>query len=38
MKTEKTMKPLTELERIEIIKLAEAAGHQWKFIGEMVSR
>ena len=38
MKTEKTWKPLTELERIEIIKLAEAAGHQWKFIGAMVNR
>ena len=40
MESQKAWNPLTEKEKLEIIKLAESPStyHQWKFIGESIQR
>ena len=40
MESQKAWNPLTEKEKLEIIKLVESPStyHQWKFIGESIQR
>lgn len=40
MESKKAWNPLTEKEKLEIIKLAELLStyHQWKFIGESIQK
>ena len=38
MQSQKNWSPLTEKQKIEIVKQAETSGHNWKSIGQSINR